>query len=56
MQSAGGINVQSLTYNNAKTNFDEILRLVQREPIEILRNGKPVAIVMSHENYQELEK
>jgi len=48
--------VQSLTYNNAKTNFDEMLRLVQREPIEILKNGKSVAIVMSHENYQELEK
>lgn len=48
--------MQSMTYSNAKTNFDEILRLVQREPIEILRNGKSVAIVMSYENYQELEK
>ena len=48
--------MQSLTYNNAKTNFDEILRLIQGEPIEIQKNGKSVAIVISYENYQELER
>ena len=46
--------MQSITYKCAKKNFDEVLRLVQREPIAIQKNGEYVAIVMSHDSYQEL--
>lgn len=28
---------------------------VQREPVEIQKNGEPVAVVMSYQNYKELE-
>lgn len=48
--------MQSITYKCAKKHFDEVLRLVQREPIAIQKNGKSVAVVMSYENYQELKK
>lgn len=46
----------TLTYQNAKKNFDEVLMRVQQEPIEIQSNGKSIAIVMSYENYKEVEK
>lgn len=48
--------MRTLTYNNAKKHFDEVLTQVQREDIEIQINGKSVAVVMSTENYQELER
>lgn len=46
----------TLTYQNAKKSFDEMLMWVQQEPIEIERNGKSVAIIMSYEDYKNLEK
>ncbi len=33
-----------------------MLLKVQREPMPISRNGKPVAIVLSMDDYQELEE
>lgn len=47
--------MQKLTANKAKTRFGEMLMKVQREPIEIEKNGEPVAVIMSCENYKELE-
>ncbi len=45
----------ALTANEAKTQFGDLLLKAQREPVQINRNGKPVAVVMSVENYQALE-
>lgn len=45
----------SLTANNAKTKFGEMLISVQREPIEIVKNGTPVAVVVSSEEYNRIE-
>lgn len=45
-----------LTANEAKTQFGEMLLKVQKSPVHINKNGKPVAVVLSVEDYQELEK
>lgn len=45
----------SLTANQAKTHFGEMLLKAQRSPVQINKNGKPVAVVVSMEEYQELE-
>ncbi len=47
--------MRSLTANNAKTKFGEMLISVQREPIEIVKNGTPVAVVVSSEEYSRIE-
>ncbi len=47
--------MQSLTANTAKTKFGDLLMKVQREPVQICKNGSPVAVVMSCEEYAQLE-
>ncbi|HBV77421.1 MULTISPECIES: type II toxin-antitoxin system Phd/YefM family antitoxin [Vibrio] len=47
--------MQSLTANIAKTKFGDLLLKVQREPIQISKNGSPVAVVMSCEEFEQLE-
>ena len=42
----------SLTANEAKTKFGNMLINVQSEPIEILKNGTSVAVVISSKEYQ----
>jgi prevent-host-death family protein len=44
-----------LTANEAKTQFGDLLRKAQREPVQITRNGKPVAVVVSAEDYEQIE-
>ena len=39
--------MHNLSANEAKTQFGEMLLTVQREPVQISRNGKPVAVVVS---------
>jgi len=48
--------MQSLTANDAKTQFGEMLLKVQREPVQINKNGKPVAVVISMDEYQQMEE
>ncbi|BCN27400.1 type II toxin-antitoxin system Phd/YefM family antitoxin [Vibrio alfacsensis] len=48
--------MQSLTANNAKTKFGDLLMKVQREPVQISKNGSPVAVIMSCEEYEQLEQ
>ena len=50
-----GYNVESLSANAAKTHFGDLLLKVQREPVQINRNGKAVAVVISVDDYQCLE-
>ena len=50
-----GDNMHTLTANEAKTQFGDMLLKAQREPVQINRNGKPVAVVVSIEDYEQME-
>jgi prevent-host-death family protein len=41
--------------NEAKSQFGDMLLKAQRAPIQINKNGKPVAIVMSMDDYESIE-
>lgn len=45
----------ALSANDAKTQFGDMLMKVQRAPIQINKNGKPVAVVLSVDEYQSIE-
>ena len=47
--------MEALSANEAKTQFGELLLKVQRAPVQINRNGKPVAIVISVDEYESIE-
>jgi prevent-host-death family protein len=47
--------MDSLSANEAKTHFGDLLLKAQREPVQINKNGKPVAVVMSVDEYQGIE-
>jgi len=47
--------MQTLTANQAKTQFGDMLLKVQRNPIQINKNGSPVAVVVSMEEFQSIE-
>jgi prevent-host-death family protein len=47
--------MESLSANEAKTHFGDLLLKVQREPIQINRNGKAIAVVLSVNDYLNLE-
>ncbi|MCQ9328380.1 type II toxin-antitoxin system Phd/YefM family antitoxin [Pelistega suis] len=48
--------MDSMTANDAKTRFGELLFDVQHTPIQVTKNGKPVAVVMSFEEYKQIEE
>lgn len=45
----------TLTANDAKRNFGELLLNAQREPIKISKNNKDAVVVMSIRDYEALE-
>ncbi|MEZ9329680.1 type II toxin-antitoxin system Phd/YefM family antitoxin [Vibrio breoganii] len=45
----------TLTANDAKRNFGELLLSAQREPVKISKNSKDAVVVMSIKDYEELE-
>ncbi len=47
--------METLTSNQAKTQFGDLLLKVQRNPVGITRNGKPVAVMLSAEDYAAIE-
>lgn len=47
--------MDSLSANEAKTHFGEMLIKAQRAPVQINRNGKPIAVVLSAEDYESIE-
>ena len=47
--------MDSLSANEAKTHFGDMLIKAQRAPIQINKNGKPVAVVISAEEYESIE-
>lgn len=48
--------MQTLTANDAKRNFGELLLSAQREPVKISKNSKDTVVVMSIKDYEDLEK
>ncbi len=44
-----------LSANEAKTHFGDMLLKAQRAPVQINKNGKPVAVVLSVEEYESIE-
>ena len=48
--------MQSLNANEAKTKFGSMLVNVQSEPVEIVKNGTPVAVVMSKNEFSKIEE
>lgn len=49
------LSMNTLTANDAKRNFGELLLNAQREPIKISKNSKDAVVVMSIKDYEELE-
>ncbi|AKH63475.1 MULTISPECIES: type II toxin-antitoxin system Phd/YefM family antitoxin [Photorhabdus] len=47
--------MDALSANKAKTQFGDMLLKAQRAPIQINKNGKPVAVVISMDEYESLE-
>lgn len=47
--------MKTISANEAKTNFGHLLMQVQSAPMQIHRNGKPVAVVISNEEYELIE-
>jgi prevent-host-death family protein len=47
--------MHTLTANDAKRNFGELLLSAQREPVKISKNSKDAVVVMSIKDYEDLE-
>lgn len=47
--------MDALSANEAKTQFGDMLLKAQRAPVQINRNGKPVAVVISMDEYESIE-
>lgn len=48
--------METLNASDAKREFGEMLLRIQKEPIGINKNGKPVAVVVSASDYKYLEQ
>ena len=44
-----------MSANRAKARFGELLDMARREPVTIEKHGRPVAVVLSTEEYKELQ-
>lgn len=47
--------MNALSANEAKTHFGDMLLKAQRAPLQINKNGKPVAVILSMEEYESIE-
>ena len=47
--------MEALSANEAKTQFGDLLLKAQQAPIQINKNGKPVAVVISINEYEHME-
>ena len=47
--------MHTLTANDAKRNFGELLLSAQHEPVKISKNSKDAVVVMSIRDFEELE-
>ena len=47
--------MSALSASDAKREFGDLLLKAQKEPVKINKNGKPVAVVVSATEYEQLE-
>jgi len=47
--------MQSIAAKEAKIHFGELMDTVQREPVSIKKYGRPVAVMMSAEEYKQFK-
>jgi len=47
--------MQSIAAKEAKVHFGELMDTVQREPVSIKKYGRPVAVMMSAEDYKQFK-
>jgi len=47
--------METYTSSDAKREFGEVLTKSQREPVSVTRNGKPVAVVISSIDYEQMK-
>jgi prevent-host-death family protein len=47
--------MDTLSANEAKTQFGDLLLRAQRAPVQISKNGKAVAVVVSAEDFETIE-
>ena len=47
--------MKTVAAKDAKNRFGELLDTARREPVTIEKNGRPVAVVLSSEEYERLE-
>jgi prevent-host-death family protein len=47
--------MQSIAAKEAKVHFGELMDTVQREPVSIKKYGRPVAVIMSAEEYKQFK-
>jgi len=47
--------MQTLSASNAKREFGEMLISIQKSPVSVTRNGKPIAVVLSDSDYKQLK-
>jgi prevent-host-death family protein len=45
----------TMSASEAKNNFGELLGLAQKNPVKIERNGRPVAVMISYEEFERME-
>ncbi|PIU01136.1 MAG: prevent-host-death protein [Bdellovibrionales bacterium CG10_big_fil_rev_8_21_14_0_10_45_34] len=45
----------TMSASEAKNNFGELLECARKKPVKIERNGRPVAVVISNEEFERLE-
>ncbi len=48
--------MESYTSTNAKREFGEVLIKSQQSPVSVTRNGKPIAVIVSDTEYQDLKR
>lgn len=48
--------MRTMSAKDAKNRFGELLLEAQRAPVTIEKNGKPVAVLLSFEEHEEIEK
>ncbi len=47
--------MRSMTANEAKKHFGELLDTARREPVSVQKHGRPVAVMLSVEDYENLK-
>jgi prevent-host-death family protein len=48
--------VRTMSAKDAKNHFGELLLDAQRAPVTIEKNGRPVAVMVSYEEHEEIER